>query len=331
MSCAWPDPSHRNALEFCENGAKAITWEATPLTVPREFWVAASALVAAGCHGVLARAAGPPRRARVQAGGRRPVRADRWERAFEIIARAAQRARLARRGGVLHERPHRERGRVPLPAVRPRVRHEQPAGLLEHVPRVDGHGAERGRSASASRPIAYDDFGKADLVIVMGQNPGTNHPRMLTALEETKRNGGADRRRQPAARGGAHPLQEPAEGARPPRPGHRDRRPAAADPVGRRPRAAAGGARRVLDAEAAAPGTVLDQAFLDEHTVGPRRRSRAHLAELDEAEVLRATGLAARGDRRPRRALHRRRSRDHHAGRWASRSSGRPSTRSRRS
>ena len=30
MSCAWPDPGHRNALEFCENGAKAITWEATP-------------------------------------------------------------------------------------------------------------------------------------------------------------------------------------------------------------------------------------------------------------------------------------------------------------
>jgi formate dehydrogenase major subunit len=32
-SCAWPDPHHRKAFEFCENGAKAVTWEATPITV----------------------------------------------------------------------------------------------------------------------------------------------------------------------------------------------------------------------------------------------------------------------------------------------------------
>ena len=38
MSCAWPDPAHRKAAEFCENGAKAVTWEATPLTVPSSFW-----------------------------------------------------------------------------------------------------------------------------------------------------------------------------------------------------------------------------------------------------------------------------------------------------
>src|SRR5206468_3958188 len=37
--------------------------------------------------------------------------------------------------------------------------------------------------------IAYDDFEKSDLIIVMGQNPGTNHPRMLSALEDAKRNG----------------------------------------------------------------------------------------------------------------------------------------------
>ena len=38
MSCAWPDPGRRHSAEFCENGAKAVTWEATPLTVSREFW-----------------------------------------------------------------------------------------------------------------------------------------------------------------------------------------------------------------------------------------------------------------------------------------------------
>ena len=38
--------------------------------------------------------------------------------------------------------------------------------------------------------VTLDDFSHADLVIVMGQNPGTNHPRMLTALSQTKKNGG---------------------------------------------------------------------------------------------------------------------------------------------
>ena len=38
MSCAWPDPDHRKTFEFCENGAKAVTWEATPIKVGSDFW-----------------------------------------------------------------------------------------------------------------------------------------------------------------------------------------------------------------------------------------------------------------------------------------------------
>ena len=38
MSCAWPDPDHRKAFEYCENGAKAVNWEATPITVDSSFW-----------------------------------------------------------------------------------------------------------------------------------------------------------------------------------------------------------------------------------------------------------------------------------------------------
>ena len=37
--------------------------------------------------------------------------------------------------------------------------------------------------------VKLEDFDKADLIIVIGQNPGTNHPRMLTALRDAKRNG----------------------------------------------------------------------------------------------------------------------------------------------
>ena len=38
MSCAWPDPPERKLAEFCENGAKAVGWEADPLKVPSTFW-----------------------------------------------------------------------------------------------------------------------------------------------------------------------------------------------------------------------------------------------------------------------------------------------------
>jgi formate dehydrogenase major subunit len=38
MSCAWPDPPDRKAAEFCENGAKAVAWEATRTTISSDFW-----------------------------------------------------------------------------------------------------------------------------------------------------------------------------------------------------------------------------------------------------------------------------------------------------
>ena len=53
------------------------------------------------------------------------------------------------RGRLLHLGPHQQRGGVPLPALRPRVRHQQPARLLEHVPRVERRRADRDASASA--------------------------------------------------------------------------------------------------------------------------------------------------------------------------------------
>ena len=37
MSCAWPDPDKRKTFEFCENGAKAVTWEAAPVIISSEF------------------------------------------------------------------------------------------------------------------------------------------------------------------------------------------------------------------------------------------------------------------------------------------------------
>ena len=124
----------------------------------------------------------------------------------------------------------------------------------------------------------------------MGQNPGTNHPRMLTALEDAKRHG--------ASIVSVNPLPEAAL--------RRYKNPQTVrGVVGRGTDLAdqflqirSGGdmallqwvSRRVLEAEDRHPGTVLDHEFLAEHTLG-LDDLRAHLATLDEQEVLTATGL----------------------------------------
>ena len=48
--------------------------------------------------------------------------------------------------------------------------------------------------------VTLDDVHAAELILVVGQNPGTNHPRMLIALEQAKRNGARDRRRSTRCR-----------------------------------------------------------------------------------------------------------------------------------
>lgn len=92
---------------------------------------------------VLAGPAGPDHAPDVPAGGRRPVQGGQLGAGLRDHRRGADGPRLPRRGPLLHLGPHQQRGRVPLPAVRPRVRHQQPARLLQHVPRVLGLRTDR--------------------------------------------------------------------------------------------------------------------------------------------------------------------------------------------
>ncbi|NLE79304.1 MAG: FdhF/YdeP family oxidoreductase, partial [Rhodococcus sp.] len=140
--------------------------------------------------------------------------------------------------------------------------------------------------------IGYDDFGKADLVIVMGQNPGTNHPRMLNALEDTKVNGGVMVAVNPLPEASLMRYKNP-------------QRPSGV--IGHGTTLAddflqirSGGdmhliqavAKHVLLAEQKAPGTILDHDFLDTHCDG-FAAYRDHILSIDDREVLDATGLTA--------------------------------------
>jgi formate dehydrogenase major subunit len=289
MSCAWPDPSHRSPLEFCENGFKAVTWEATPITVPSSFWAENSLSSLAdrdeywlGQQGRLVEPVHKP------AGSDHYVPIT-WDDAFALVAdrlnaldspdRASfyTSGRTANETAFVYQLFVRAFGTNNLPDCS-NMCHESTGTAMNETLGV-------GKST-----IQYDDFGQADLIIVMGQNPGTNHPRMLTALEECKRNGGAIVAVNPLPEAGLLRYKNPQKVR-----GVAGRGTDIADTL---LQIRSGGdmallqavCKRVLEAEDAAPGTVLDHDFLREHTQG-LDELRAHLADLDEDAVAAATGL----------------------------------------
>ncbi len=291
MSCAWPDPDKRKALEFCENGAKAVTWEATPVTVPTSFWAENSVTDLLdkseywlGMQGRLTEPVYKP-------AGEEHYSPIAWERAFELVAdklnaldspdRAAfyTSGRTANETAFIYQLFVRAFGTNNLPDCS-NMCHESTGTAL-------GETIGIGKST-----IAYDDFEKADLIIIMGQNPGTNHPRMLTALEDAKKAGATIVAVNPLPEAGLFRYKNPqtVRGLI----GHGT---ALADQF---LQIRSGGdmallqavAKRVLDAEGANPGTILDHEFLDEYTLG-LDELKAHLARLDEVDVLTATGLTS--------------------------------------
>ncbi len=291
MSCAWPDPDDRKKLEFCENGAKAVIWEATPIVIPSAFWAEHSLTDLAdkseywlGMQGRLSEPVYKP----AGSDHYHPVS---WDEAFAIVGEQLRgqdspdqaafytSGRASNEAAFAYQLFVRAFGTNNLPDCS-NMCHESTGTALGEVIGI-------GKST-----IAYTDFEQADLIVVMGQNPGTNHPRMLTALEDAKRAG--------ATIVSVNPLPEAAL--------ERYKNPQTVrGMVGRGTvisdqflQIRLGGdmallqavSKRVLAAEAAAPGTVLDHAFLTEHCLGLEELT-AHLADLDEAEVLEATGLTS--------------------------------------
>jgi len=292
MSCAWPDPSgHRSTAEFCENGAKAVAWEATPLVVEPGFWAEHSLSDLAtrteywlGQQGRLVEPA-------YKAPGSDHYVPVSWDEAFAIASRALQEldspdqasfytsGRASNEAAFAYQLFVRAFGTNNLPDCS-NMCHESTGTALSEVIGI-------GKST-----VSYDDFARADLIIVMGQNPGTNHPRMLTALENAKRNG--------ARIVAVNPLPEAAL--------LRYKNPQAARGVIGRGTPIAdqflqirlGGdlallqavSKRVLAAEDVAPGTVLDHDFIAAHTSGFDEMA-ASLRAVDEAAVLKATGLTS--------------------------------------
>lgn len=291
MSCAWPDPSHRKIAEFCENGAKAVTWEATPLKISRDFWREHSLTSLEDKTeywlGMQGRIVEPVYRAP----GSNHYEPVTWDRAFEIIATHLNAlddpneaafytsGRASNEAAFLYQLFSRAFGTNNLPDCSNMCHESTGAGMQFSV-------------GIGKSTVSYDDFLESDLIIIMGQNPGTNHPRMLTALQEAKQNGARVVAVNPLPEAGLIGYKDPQKVK-----GYLGKAIKIADQF---LKIRLGGdmallqaiAKRVFAAEDQRPGTALDRDFIERYCDG-FDAYREHIDAVDEREVEQATGLSS--------------------------------------
>ena len=187
--CAWPDPKHRSKLgEYCENGVKAIAEEAmdaraTPaffakhsieeLQAQSDYWLGQQGRLT---HPMILRP------------GSTHYEETTWDEANKIIgenlnalispndAAFYTSGRTSNEAAFLYQLFVRMYGTNNLPDCS-NMCHESSGVALSRTVGI-GKGS-----------VTLDDLYKSDLILIFGQNPATNHPRMLSSLEKAKANG----------------------------------------------------------------------------------------------------------------------------------------------
>lgn len=289
--CAWPDPDeHRSKLgEYCENGAKAIAEEATTKGLDAAFF-AQHSIVEMGAWsdfeiGKKGRLAEPM----ILHEGDTHYRPIAWEDVFTLLAdRLTALAspheavfytsgRTSNEAAFLYQLFVRAFGTNNLPDCAHLCHESSGVALTETL------GIGKGS-------VTLEDLHHADVLVIMGQNPGTNHPRMLSALQKAKENGAKIITINPLPEAGLMNFRNP-----------------------QRVKNLIGQATKLTDlflqirinadhallkalmyllweAEQAAPNTVFDHDFIQTHTAG--YEAFIHdLAQQNLAELIHATGL----------------------------------------
>ncbi len=189
--CAWPDPDDKRAFmaEYCENGAKAIAEEATKNRVSHMFFATHSIEELGQLSDYELGKKGRVTHPMLLKPGATHYEETTWEEAYKLIGQSLNKltspdeaifytsGRTSNEAAYLYQLFVRQYGTNNLPDCSNMCHESSGAALVETT------GIGKGSTT-------LDDFYKADLVMVIGQNPGTNHPRMLSALEKTKENGG---------------------------------------------------------------------------------------------------------------------------------------------
>ncbi len=297
-SCAWPDPAahDRSAAEFCENGAKAVAHEGTSRRVGADFFAEHSLtdLESRSDHWLEAqgRLVGPM----IRRPGRDHYEPINWDAALDVVAEQLRgldspdeavfytSGRTSNEAAFAYQLLVRGFGTNNLPDCSNMCHESSGAALSQTL------GTGKGS-------VTLDSLEAADLIIIAGQNPGTNAPRMLSSLERARRHGATVVAINPLREAGLLGFRNPQRvgvhvGLTP-----TTELAAADDSLYLQVRLGGDLAlfqlvgRLLLEREAAAPGTVTDGDFVAEHTVGLDAYA-SHLRALDVDELLVASGLA---------------------------------------
>ncbi|MET7298423.1 FdhF/YdeP family oxidoreductase [Embleya sp. NPDC005575] len=288
--CAWPEPHHRSVAEFCENGAKAVAEEATVRRVDADFFAAHPVAELAVKSDYWLGQQGRLTEPMYLAEGASHYAPISWEDAFGVVAeelaaldspdRAAfyTSGRTSNEAAFVYQLFVRAFGTNNLPDCS-NMCHESSGSALTQTLGV-GKGS-----------VSLEDLYQADLIFVVGQNPGTNHPRMLSALEKAKQAGASIVAVNPLPEAGLLRFKNPQKVSGMLGSGTRLTDEFAQIRLNGDLALFRALNRLLLEAEDAAPGTVLDRAFIDEYTHGFEEFA-TDVRTTPWADVLEATGLA---------------------------------------
>ena len=289
--CAWPEePGGRKLAEFCENGAKAVAEEATKRTVTPEFFARHPVAELADKPEYWLSQQGRLTHPMVLQPGDTHYRPIDWDQAYRLIAEhlhalaAPDEAcfytsgRTSNEAAFLYQLFVRSYGTNNLPDCSNMCHESSGTALTESI------GIGKGS-------VTVLDLEHADCILIAGQNPGTNHPRMLSVLEKAKANGAVIIAVNPLPEAGLIRFKDPQQV----RGVLGDGVPIADEfvqiRIGGDMALFAGLGRLLLEADDANPGTVVDRAFIDEHCAGFDEYER-QTRTVDLDTVVEASGIS---------------------------------------
>ena len=186
--CAWPDKEHTSTFQFCENGAKAVTWEATKKRVSPEFFTGHTVSDLWNWTDYELENAGRLTHPLVYDHASDRYQAISWEAAFQRIGEVLRAqphpngvefytsGRASNEAAFLYQIFAREYGTNNFPDCSNMCHEATSVGLPQSI------GLGKGT-------VSLDDFEHCELIISIGHNPGTNHPRMMGTLHECAKRG----------------------------------------------------------------------------------------------------------------------------------------------
>ncbi|MDY7525618.1 FdhF/YdeP family oxidoreductase [Sphingomonas sp. 10B4] len=289
-SCAWPDPKHSSSFEFCENGAKAVAWESTAKRIGGDFFAqhSVSELWEKTDHWI-------EDQGRVTEPLRYNAATDHyevvgWDEALAEIgaglaaledpnqAEFYTSGRCSNEAAFLYQLFARLYGTNNFPDCSNMCHEATSVGLPKSI------GIGKGT-------VSLEDFDHADLILSIGHNPGTNHPRMMATLRDVARRGGKIVVFNPLKERSLERFESPQSVV--------EMATLSATPIATSylqvkvggDAAALKGIAKALVALDTPETPVLDHAFIAEHTAG-LEAFRADLDATDWAAIEQSSGLA---------------------------------------